>query len=186
MKTAQKLLCLAAVLTGLLLVGCATKETKPTQNFTPIVKVSSTETTRKASCMCGKLTVTFTGADPERRSLCHCNSCKLRTGSVFSVQARVPRTQASINGPSTAYKFPSATGMPVNYRSCDSGGVTYHFCPECGSTVYWDITAAPDVIGVAVGALTDTTFPAPNIAGFEAYKHPWAMNISDVPMEHHE
>jgi hypothetical protein len=25
----------------------------------------------------------------------------------------------------------------------------FHFCPECGSTVYWDIAAAPELLGVA-------------------------------------
>ena len=72
--------------------------------------------------------------------------------------------------------------------SCDSGGATYHFCPECGSTVYWDIDAAPEVVGVAIGGFTDPTFPPPMIAGFEAYGADWAMNVSEVPMAggHHE
>jgi hypothetical protein len=61
-------------------------------------------------------------------------------------------------------------------------GGTYHFCPECGSTVYWDISNAPDVYGVAVGGFTDPTFPPPVISGFEAYGRAWVMNISDLPM----
>jgi hypothetical protein len=52
--------------------------------------------------------------------------------------------------------------------------------------VYWDISVAPDVIGVAVGAFTDPTFPPPMISGFEAYGAKWAMNVSDLPMPHHE
>jgi hypothetical protein len=63
-----------------------------------------------------------------------------------------------------------------------SDGATYHFCPECGSTVYWDMAVAPDIIGVAVGGFTDPTFPPPMISGFEGYGHPWAMNASDLPM----
>ena len=51
----------------------------------------------------------------------------------------------------------------------DSQGLTYHFCPECGSTLYWDISDAPDFVGVAVGNFTDPTFPPPVGAGFEAY-----------------
>jgi len=77
-----------------------------------------------------------------------------------------PRNQVTIEGRSTAWTFPNAKGQPVTYRSCDSGGATYHFCPECGSTVYYEIAAAPDVVGVRVGAFTDPTFPPPNIAGF--------------------
>ena len=46
--------------------------------------------TRKASCNCGKLSVTYDGPDPERISLCQCNECQRRTGSVLSGQARLP------------------------------------------------------------------------------------------------
>ncbi|WP_461396928.1 GFA family protein [Flavitalea sp.] len=125
------------------------------------------------------------GPDPERRSLCHCKSCQLRTGSWFSVQARYPRNNVTIEGQSTAWKFPG-TAAPVTYRSCDSSGATYHFCPVCGSTVYYELDVAPDFLGVKVGAFTDPTFPAPNIAGFEEYKFPYAMNLSELPMEHHQ
>ena len=143
--------------------------------------------TRKASCNCGKLSVTYEGPDPERISVCQCYECQKRTGSVLSVQARIPREQVTIEGQSTTWTFPSDSGKPATFRSCDSGGATYHFCPECGSTVYWEISVAPDVLGVAVGAFTDPTFPPPMISGFEAYGHPWARNaVSDLPMPHYD
>jgi len=138
--------------------------------------------TRKASCRCGKLSVTYKGPDPERRTLCSCNSCQLRTGTAFSIQGRFPRDMVKIEGESTTWTFPDESGKQVAYRSCDSGGATYHFCPVCGSTVYWDIAAAPDIIGIAIGNFTDPTFPPPVISGFEAYGHPWAMKASDLPM----
>ena len=75
---------------------------------------------------------------------------------------------------------------PAEFRSCDSGGATYHFCPEYGSTVYWDIDAAPDVVGVALGGFRDATFPRPMISGFEAYGADWAMNASAIQMPHYE
>ena len=142
--------------------------------------------TRKASCNCGKLSVTYEGPDPERISLCQCYECQKRTGTVLSVQTRIPREQVTIEGQSTTWSFPIEGAEPVTFRSCDSGGATYHFCPECGSTVFWDISAAPDVIGVAVGSFTDPTFPPPMISGFEAYGAAWAMNVSDLPMPHHD
>ena len=100
--------------------------------------------TRTSSCNCGKLSLTYDGPDPERISLCQCYECQRRTGSVFSVQARLPKEHVTIEGPSTTWTFPSDSGEPVTFRSCDSGGATYHFCPECGSTVYWEISAADD------------------------------------------
>lgn len=131
-------------------------------------------TTRKASCSCGKLSVTFDGPDPERISMCHCMSCQRRTGSVFSVQARLPRDQVKIEGQSTKWTRIGDSGQPL----------TSHFCPECGSTVYWDIGIAPDFIGVAVGTFNDPTFPPPKISGYEANRHPWAMTAADLSMQH--
>ena len=80
--------------------------------------------------------------------------------------------------------------MDVSQRQREAGhvsllrqrGATYHFCPVSGTTVYWDIAAAPDVIGIAIGTLTDPTFPPPMISGFEAYGHPWAMKAADLPI----
>jgi hypothetical protein len=105
---------------------------------------------------------------------------------VFSVQARLPIEHVTIEGQSKTWTFPSDSGKPTEFRSCDSGGATYHFCPECGSTVYWEISVAPEVLGVAVGGFTDPTFPPPMISGFEAYGAKWAMNASAVPMPHHD
>jgi hypothetical protein len=141
--------------------------------------------TRASSCNCGKLSLTYDGPDPERISLCQCNECQKRTGTVMSAQTRLPKDHVTIEGHSKTRSFPNDDN-PVTYRSCDRGGATYHFCPECGSTVYWDISAAPDVIGVAVGAFTDPSFPPPMISGFEAYGHPWAMNPSELQIPHYD
>jgi hypothetical protein len=143
---------------------------------------------RKASCNCGQLRVTCDGPDPERRSMCHCYVCQKQTGSAFSIQARFPKEQVTIEGTSTAWKFPIEGAPAVTYRNCDSTGVTFHFCPVCGSTLYYEVADAPDFIGVKVGAFTDPTFPAPMISGFEDYRFPWAMNVAALPMPggHHD
>jgi hypothetical protein len=52
----------------------------------------------------------------------------------------------------------------------------------CGSTVYYVLDAAPDIVGVRVGCFTDSTFPPPNISGFEEYRFPWAMDVAALPM----
>jgi hypothetical protein len=143
-------------------------------------------TTRASSCNCGSLTLTYEGPDPERVSLCQCYECQRRTGSVLGVQTRLPKEHVTIEGQSSTWTFPSDSGKPAEFRSCDSGGATYHFCPACGSTVYWDITIAPDMVGAAVGCFADATFPQPMISGFEAYGAPWAMNPSALSMPHYD
>ena len=146
--------------------------------------------TRKASCNCGQLHVTVKGPEPERISLCHCKLCQKQSGSVFAVQARFPREQVTIEGESTAWKLTLEEANLTEYRNCTSlaGGCTYHFCPVCGSTVWYTADADEARIGVRVGAFADPTFPAPKISGFEEYQHPWAMNVGALPMPdgHHE
>ena len=88
-------------------------------------------TTRTASCRCGQLTATVTG-EPVRVSVCHCLDCKKRSGSAFAVQARWPAEQVAIEGRSRTF-----------VKAADSGNrITFHFCPECGSTSITRSTAS--------------------------------------------
>jgi hypothetical protein len=59
-------------------------------------------------------------------------------------------------------------------RSAASGGKVHnYFCPDCGSTIYWQAENLPGLIGVAVGALSDHKYPAPARSIFERSKHDW-------------
>ena len=147
--------------------------------------------TRTASCNCGQLRVTCTGPDPDRVVMCNCYLCQKQTGSPFSLQARFPNEQVKIEGKSTTWKFPIDGAGPTSYRTCagsdgitDSAAdvVTSHFCPDCGSTVYYFRKSDPARTGVRVGTFADPTFPPPLGSGFEEYAHPWVMNIAALPM----
>ncbi len=191
----------AVALIGTTLTGRA-KATTTDSVKTPAADPASTEgsevKTRVASCNCGQLTVTTKGPDPDRVVMCNCFLCQRQTGSPFSVQARFPNEQVTIKGKSTAWKFPIEGAKPTRYRTCagsdgiatDSAAdvVTSHFCPICGSTVYYFRKSDPARTGVRVGAFADPTFPPPMGSGFEEYKHPWTANIAAVPMPlgHHQ
>lgn len=128
---------------------------------------------RTASCSCGGLRLIAEG-DPLRISMCHCLDCQRRTGSVFGVQAWFESSRISVQGQSKEYR-----------RIADSGNrITFHFCPDCGSTVYYEPEAWPDRIGVPVGAFADPGFPAPRVSVYEARKHPWVQTPEDA--EHFE
>jgi hypothetical protein len=119
-------------------------------------------TTRHAQCSCGQLKLEADG-DPVRISMCHCIECQRRTGSVFGAQARFPKENVRASGPSKTYT-----------RKGDSGhAIHFHFCPTCGSTVYYTLDRAPDGVAVALGAFADPTFPAPKVSVYEARKHAW-------------
>jgi hypothetical protein len=153
--------------------------------------------TRTASCNCGQLRVICKGPDPDRVVMCNCYLCQKQTGSPFSLQARFPNEQVTIEGKSTAWRFPIEGATPVTYRTCAGTDgitnsaadvVTSHFCPVCGSTVYYFRASDPARTGVKVGAFADPTFPPPMGSGFEEYRHPWAMNLAALPMPlgHHD
>ena len=130
-------------------------------------------TTRHASCSCGQLRVHCEG-EPIRISMCHCLACQRRTGSVFGVQARFPRANITSDGRSATFK-----------RKADSGNtITFHFCPDCGATVFWTIDAQPELIAVAVGAFADPLFPEPRFSVFESKRHGWTTRPDDLELEH--
>lgn len=117
---------------------------------------------RHASCSCGQLTAVVT-SEPIRVSLCHCLACQRRTGSVFGAQARFPREAVAITGQSRQY-----------VRVGDSGGkASFHFCPECGATVYYLVEGMDDFTVIPVGAFADPAFPAPTVSVYEERQHPW-------------
>ncbi|HTV25952.1 MAG TPA: GFA family protein [Polyangiaceae bacterium] len=127
---------------------------------------------RRAACHCGQLKLSCAG-EPTRVSMCHCLDCQRRTGSAFGVQARFQREDVTVEGRAAAFT-----------RAGDSGGrCTFHFCPACGSTVYWEPHGQPEFRVVAVGAFADPAFSLPSVSLYEERKHPWVAlpdNIEHV------
>ena len=130
-----------------------------------------------ASCRCGQLSATVTG-EPVRVSVCHCLNCKKRSGSAFAVQARWPRAQVTIEGESRTF-----------VKVADSGNrATFHFCPECGSDVYYEIDGKfddkfNDLVAIPLGAFDDPYFISPSFSVWEERKHDW-VEISGEGVEH--
>ncbi len=95
--------------------------------------------------------------------MCHCLACQQRTGSAFGVQARFRQEQLAIAGRSADY-----------VRIGDEGGqARFRFCPDCGSTVYWDNAGGEGLVAIAVGAFAEPGFPPPTISVYGTRRHPW-------------
>jgi len=126
-------------------------------------------TERTASCRCGQLKATVTG-DPVRLSVCHCLNCKRRSGSAFAVQARWPADQVTIEGQSKGFEL-----------IADSGNrATFHFCPQCGSDVHYEINGKFDgLIAIPLGAFDDPYFASPKFSVWEGRKNDWVDIIGD-------
>ncbi|WP_082541719.1 MULTISPECIES: GFA family protein [unclassified Rhizobacter] len=127
---------------------------------------------RLASCSCGQLTAQVDG-DPVRISICHCLACQRRTGSVFGQQARFHREHVSLAGVSTEF-----------VRVGDEGSrVRFHFCPHCGSTVYYELEGLEAFLAIPVGAFADPGFPPPSVSVYEERMHGWV--VPPVDAEHY-
>ena len=130
-------------------------------------------TARVASCRCGQLKAAVTG-DPVRVSACHCLNCKKRSGSAFAVQGRWPSAQVAIEGTWKSWSL-----------LADSGNrATFHFCPDCGSDVYYEIDGKFEgLVAIPLGAFDDPYFVRPHFSVWEERKHDW-VEISGEGVEH--
>lgn len=126
---------------------------------------------RTASCACGRLTATCEG-EPLRVSVCHCNACKQRTGSALSYNARWP--EGAVRRAGTSRSF---------VRIGDEGGrITYHFCPDCGVTVWYLNDDLPGMVAIPVGAFATRDVPPPAVSVYHtARKAPW-LDITVEPL----
>jgi hypothetical protein len=117
-----------------------------------------------AQCACGALRLTCS-RPPQLTALCHCLACQRRTGAPFGANAFFSVECIEIFGTSSEF-----------VRVADGGRkVRCHFCPTCGSTVYWKAEAAPSWIGVGVGSFADPAFASPTMSVFEQSKHRWVL-----------
>jgi len=49
----------------------------------------------------------------------------------------------------------------------------FHFCPDCGSQVFYTEPTEPGLIVVSIGSFADPTFPPPTESGYDSRRHPW-------------
>jgi hypothetical protein len=119
-------------------------------------------TARSATCACGQLRVLCHG-DPISVSLCHCLACQRRTGSTYGIAAFFRAENVEAAGRAQDYSRPSDSGFDV----------TFCFCPDCGSTIYWKPSRMPNLVAVAVGAFADPAFPKPTQAVYAEHQHHW-------------
>lgn len=127
-----------------------------------------------ARCQCGQFSATCAG-EPVRVSVCHCDDCQRRSGSAFSAQIRFPIENVSVRGNYASWS-----------RTNDSGSTAhFHFCPVCGSTLFYELDSMPGVRAVAMGGFAGVSLPKPQFSVYEARKAPW-LELTTGAIEHHD
>jgi hypothetical protein len=119
-------------------------------------------TERTATCSCGAVRVVTRG-EPAAVVICHCLACQRRTGSVLGVGAYFRQENVAVHGETREFVRPTDAGNQF---------VT-HFCPVCGTSLHWHSGKNPGLVGVAVGAFGDPSFPTPVRSVWEQSRHAW-------------
>ena len=126
-------------------------------------------TTRRASCSCGSLIAEARG-EPQRNSICHCLNCKRRTGSAFAWNATYAEGQVEVRGDHASFTRSSEDGFWVRH----------HFCPTCGTRVFYAIERRPGMISIPVGAFSDPDFPSPAVEVYGERRCSWLPELAPV------
>jgi len=103
---------------------------------------------RVAHCSCGSLRAETVG-EPTTVATCFCEECQRRTGSAFGISTYWPRANVELSGSTTRYVREGQEGRKV----------TYYFCPNCGSSVYWELDRRPGQIGISGGSFLIRVYP---------------------------
>lgn len=105
------------------------------------------------SCLCGSVRYA-SAAQPVFVALCQCQHCQKQSGSAYSVNVAIPKGSLA---------FPA--GKPAVYHDTGSSGLPVHryFCSACGSPIYSDVVATPQLDWLKAGTLDDTSWVEPTL-----------------------
>lgn len=118
--------------------------------------------TRIARCCCGDASIEVEG-DPVLNAICHCSSCKRRTGTAFGWSAYFPDAAVT-----------AKHGTAQIYAREGEAGYQRFFCARCGTTLYWkSVSFMPDFTGVAGGCFTETPLPEPQFSVQDSTRCAW-------------
>ena len=122
-------------------------------------------------CLCGA--VKYQGAAaPVMVALCHCTHCQRQSGAAFSVNVGIPKGSLQFTAGKTAvFEDRGGSGMPV-YR---------HFCGSCGSPIFSDVAASPQLDWLKAGTLDDTSWVKPAVSIWCESAQPWVAYPEGMP-----
>jgi hypothetical protein len=131
--------------------------------------MTNNNTVAHATCSCGTFTTNITGSLGDVR-YCHCGLCRRKTGTAFTANAKVKRSQWQLLGPSNLVtEFEHRPGL---YNA---------FCSQCGTPLYARSDHDPDDIRIRIGGFEgaiDVTITGHVWVGSKA---PWYEIEDSVP-----
>ncbi len=118
--------------------------------------------TRIATCRCGAAAIEAEGK-PIANQLCHCASCRRRTGGPCGWTAVFRAEQFRVlRGDFTIYRSNGDVGPTAN-----------SFCSACGTTLFFVPEAHPGIVGCAGGCFTDDPLGEPTASMSDDQRCAW-------------
>jgi len=118
-------------------------------------------------CLCGAVRYESSG-DPLLMLLCHCSQCQKATGGAF-----MPVVVAKSDG------LRVTKGETRAYHSSESA--MRHFCPNCGTPIFFERRGQPEWRGIIAGTLDDQSQFAPRMHVWSSRMVPWLHLADDLP-----
>jgi len=78
-------------------------------------------------------------------------------------------------------QFEGETNVYTRTDGDQGSAVDFHFCPKCGTSIWWPIPSRPEVVGIAVGCFADPSFPIPSFSIYNKRRHDWVSNPQGDP-----
>ncbi|MBI1328788.1 MAG: hypothetical protein GC166_02675 [Alphaproteobacteria bacterium] len=123
---------------------------------------------RTAKCCCQDCAIAVEG-EPALNAICHCQSCRRRTGTAFGWSVYFPDDRVI-----------AITGTLMAYTKDGEAGYKRHFCARCGTTLYWkSFGFMADHTGIAGGCFADDSVAAPNMSAQHSSHYDWLSLPAD-------
>ena len=104
----------------------------------------------RGHCLCGSVTIAAKG-EPLTVSNCHCTECRRATGAAFATLLVFNWADVTVSGATKSFRHASDRGTQM----------TKTFCPSCGSPLYSETGAKPELVLIRAGILEDTSSVVP-------------------------
>ena len=117
-------------------------------------------------CLCGAIRYRMLG-EPTSTNICYCTQCQKQSGAPMPAFASCRAEQLEL-----------LAGSPASYRSSERA--VRHFCPVCGSTLFWREDDG-DEVDVFLGTFDQPgRLPAPGYAIWAEHRVPWLPELPGV------
>lgn len=130
--------------------------------------------TKKISggCLCGSVRFECDSQQFMGGAFCHCRDCQYVSGGGPAVVAALPETAFDLQkGETKGYTVKSESGNDV----------TRHFCAECGTPMFSELSTAPGLKIIKAGTFDDPESFKPQMTVWTSSAPPWAVIDPNLP-----